>query len=113
MVGIQTQAEYNDIVKSLAEEYADAINDNATRDVASGVIASFDVLDTTPVIGLTVTVWGEEIESIDEALLPSEVLLFTDSSVQNTDRDTTRTDIAITALTTDLEQTHSQTLLSN
>jgi hypothetical protein len=107
MTGIQTQEEYNNLIESLAVEHASRIEDGLTEEIARGVIAAFNMFAGEPVIGLDASVGSENIDTLDEAILPDEVLLFTTSNVYGTNEETSRVEIAIEALMKDIKRAHA------
>lgn len=106
---MESQNEYYHVVEAIAEEFSAGIAEGAARDIAAGAIASCQVIENKPVIGLATGVWGENIESLDRAFFPSEVLLYTESEVTGDMgiQDSERAALAIEALISDLEQAHA------
>lgn len=110
MVETYTQEDYQEIVASLANEYAETIEDNATRDIAEAVIAHCCIVDGEPVVELGTTVYGESNDAIDRALFPHEVLTYSESNIQShTDPMTDeRVEWAIRCLVADLQVAHGR-----
>jgi hypothetical protein len=108
MVKTYTREKYQAIVASLADRYAEAIEDNATRDIAEAVIAHCYFADGEPVVELGTTVYGESNDAIGRALFPHEVLTYSESKIQSHTDPTTdeRVEWAIRCLVADLQIAH-------
>lgn len=110
MIETYTEDDYHEIVESLAEEYDEVIEDNATRDIAASVIAHYTHDDGSPIVEYSTTVYGEDNTAIDRALFPYEVLSFSDASI-HTQTDTVNdktAELAIRCLMADLKLAHTQ-----
>ena len=113
MARLQSREEYREVVEQLAVEYTSEIVDGGARDIAAGVIADRSIQEGKPRVHLSASVWGgkPKAEALDEALLPYEVILYSEAYIEHV-KDEYPQDVegwAVAALTLDLESAADET----